>query len=396
MFDNSNASNQTVDSMGGDDECPAHFATTAERVGKLIAYIIIFVISLTGNTLIIYVVRKSKHIQRNVNYLILNMAISDLFTAVLVIPTKIVQIILDIDEERWLITGLGGQITCKLLRFVLDIPLSVSTLTLVLIALERFVAVVFPLRAKRITSRLRVALILSTWIISVALHGPYFYIFKIVEYDSESYCIPTWEPVFEEPATGKFYASFLCVALIIIPFTLLVVIYTIIVLTLVKQRNALREAVRGGVLRDKMNRNVLKMAVTIVVLFAICWGPVNIYIFIFIFVWNWDVPRCVLPAFPFIAEFFAHTNSAINPFVYFGFVENYRRSLRNAINGSFLQTSVREAENRLNFRRDTFELTTIGRQRAPTLETKADGILMISSKRLNIRCESEGTIVETL
>ena len=396
MFDNSNASNQTVDSMGGDDECPAHFATTAERVGKLIAYIIIFVISLTGNTLIIYVVRKSRNIQRNASYLILNMAVSDLFTPVFVIPTKIVQIILDIDEERWLITGLGGQITCKLLRFVLDIPLSVSTLTLVLIGLERFVAVVFPLRAKRITSRLRVALILSTWIISAVLYGPYFYIFKIVEDDSESYCIPSWEPAFEEPSTGKFYATFLCVALIIIPFTLLALIYTIIVLTLVRQRNALGDAVRGGVIRDKMNRNVLKMAVTIVVVFAICWGPLNIYMFLLIFVWNWQAPECVLPAFPFIADFFAHANSAINPFVYFGFVENYRRSLRNAINGFILQTSVREAENRLNFRRDTFELTNIGRQRAPTLETKADGILMISSKRLNMRCESEGTIVETL
>ena len=396
MFGNSNASNQTVDSMTGDDGCPAHFATTAERVGKLIAYIIVFVISMTGNTLIIYVARKNKNIQRNVSYLILNMAISDLFTPVFVIPTKIVQIILDVNESRWLISGLGGEITCKLLHFLLDITLPVSTLTLVLIALERFVAVVFPLRAKRITSRLRVALILSTWIISAALHGPYFYIFKIVQYDSESYCIPSWEPAFEEPATGKFYATFLCVALIIIPFTLLAGIYTIIVLTLVKQRNALREAVRGGVLRDKMNRNVLKMAVTIVVVFAICWGPVNIYYFVLIFVWNWQAPRCVLPAFPFIANFLAHSNSAINPFVYFGFVENYRRSLRNAINGSFLQTSFREAENRLNFRRDTFELTTIGRQRAPTLGTKADGILMISSKRLDIRCESEGTIVETL
>lgn len=396
MLDNSDASNQTVDSMAGDDECPAPLTTTAERVGKLIAYIIIFVISLTGNTLIIYVARKSKNIQRNVNYLILNLAISDLFTPVFVIPTKIVQIILDVNESRWLITGLGGEIMCKLLHFLQDITLPVSTLTLVLIALERFVAVVFPLRAKRITSRLRVVLILSTWIISAALHGPYFYIFKIVEIDSESYCIPTWEPAFEEPATGKFYATFLCVALIIIPFTLLAVIYTIIVVTLVKQRNALREAVRGGVLRDKMNRNVLKMAVTIVVVFAICWGPINIYIFILIFVWNWQAPQCVLPAFSFIAGFFAHANSAINPFVYFGFVENYRRSLRNAINGSILHTSVREAENRLNFRRGTFKLTTIGRQRAPTLETKIDGILMISSKRLNIRCESEGTIVETL
>jgi len=396
MFDNNNASNQTVDSMVGDDECPAHFTTTAERVGKLMAYIIIFLISLTGNTLIIYVVRKSKNIQRNVNYLILNMAVSDLFTPAFVIPTKIVKIILDIDESTWLITGLGGEITCKLLYFVKDIALPVSTLTLVLIALERFVAVVFPLRAKRITSRLRAALIMSTWIISAALHGPYFYIFKTFEYDSKAFCVPSWEPAFEEPSTGKFYATFLCVALIIIPFTLLAVIYTIIVLTLVRKRNALRDAVRGGVIRDKMNKNVLKMAVTIVVVFAICWGPLNIYYFILIFVWNWQVPRCVLPAFPFIAEFFAHANSAINPFVYFGFVENYRRSLRNAINGSILQTSVREVGSRLNYRRDMFELTTICRQRAPSSETKATGILMTSSKRLNIRCESEGTIVETL
>lgn len=396
MFDNNNTSNQTVDLMAGDDECPPHFTTTAEKVGKLIAYIVIFVISFTGNTLIIYVVRKSKNMQRNVNYLILNMAVSDLFTPAIAIPIKMVHVILDIDESRWLITGLGGEITCKLVYFVKDLTLPVSTLTLVLIALERFVAVVFPLRAKGITSRLRVTLIMSTWIISAALHGPYFYIFKIVEFDSETYCIPTWEPAFEEPSTGKFYATFLCVALIIIPFTLLAVIYMIIMLTLVRQRNALRDAVRGGVIRDKMNRNVLKMAVTIVVVFAICWAPLNIYIFILIFVWNWRAPVCVLPAFPFIAEFFAHANSAINPFVYFGFVENYRRSLRNAITGSILRTSVQEAESRLNYRRETFKLTTICRERALSSETKGAGILMASSKRLNIRCESEGTIVETL
>ena len=396
MFDNNNTSNQTVDSMASDDECPAYFTTTAERVSKLIAYITIFVISMTGNILIIYVVRKTKNVQRNVNYLILNMAVSDLFIPAFVIPTKIVQIILDIDGNRWLITGLGGEITCKLVHFVLDITLPVSILTLVLIALERFVAVVFPLRAKRITSRLRVALILSTWIISIAVNGPYFYTFKINEYDSEAYCIPSWEPAFEEPSTSKFYATFLCVVIVIIPFTLMAVIYTIIVLTLVRKRKALRDAVRGGVIRDKMNRNVLKMAVTIVVVFAICWGPANIYIFILIFVWNWQVSPCALLAFSFISQFFAHANSAINPLIYFGFVENYRRSLRNAINGSILRTSFQDAENRLNHRRDTFELTTISRQRVPSLETKPAGIVMTASKRLSIRCESQGTIVETL
>lgn len=395
MFDNNNTSNHTVDLMA-DDECPPHFTTTAERVGKLIAYIVIFVISFSGNTLIIYVVCKNKNLQRNVNYLILNMAVSDLFTPVIVIPRKIVHVLLDVNEVGWLITGLAGKITCKLVHFVQDLSVAVSILTLVLIALERFVAVAFPLRAKMITSRLRVTLIMSTWIVGAALYAPYFYIFEVVEFDSKAYCITSWEPAFEEPSTGKFYATFICITLVIIPFTLLAVIYTIIVVTLVRQRNTLRDAVRCGVIRDKMNRNVMKMAVTIVIVFAICWAPWNIFIFILIFVWDWEAPLCLLAAFPFIAEFLANANTAINPCVYFGFVENYRRSLRTVLTGSFLPTSVREAGSRLNVRRETFELTTISRDRSSSSDTKAARILMVSSKQLNVRCESKGTIMETL
>lgn len=394
MVDNNNTINQTVDLMT-DGECSPHFATTAEKVGKLIAYIIIFVIAFSGNILIIYVVCKSKNVQRNINYLILNMAVSDLFIPVFVIPRKIVEVILDVNGSRWLITGVAGKISCKLVMFVHDSSTAVSILTLVLIAFERFVAVVFPLRAKMITSRLRVISIVSTWIVGAAIHAPYLYIFKLTEFDSEAYCVPSWKPAFEEPSTGKFYATFLCIMLTIIPFILLAAIYTVIVLTLMRQRNILRNAVRGGVIRDKMNKNVLKMAVTILVVFTICFAPMNIFIFILIFVWNWEAPRCVLTGFSFTAEFLAHANTAINPCVYFGFVENYRRSLRNVLTSSFLHTSIREAGSRLNVRRETFELTSISCDRASGSEvTKAAGILVVSSKRLHERCQSEGTITE--
>ena len=396
MFDNYNASNQTVDPMA-DDECtPAHITTTAEKVGKLSAYVIIFVISFSGNILIIYVVCKSKNLQRNVNLLILNMAISDLFIPVFVIPRKIVEIVLDVAKSRWLISGVAGEVTCKLLRFVHDLAGAVSTLTLVLIALERLVAVAFPLRAKMMTSRLRMTMIMLTWVVAAAIYAPYFYIFKLLEIDSEVYCIASWEPAFEEPSTGKFFATFLCISIIIIPFTLLAAIYTIIVLILVRQRNTLRDAVRGGVIRDKMNKNVLKMAVTIVVVFAICWAPLNIFIFLLIFLWNWQYPGCALTGFDFTSEFLVNANTAINPFVYFGFVENYRRGLQRVLTGSFLHVSIREAGNRLNVRRETFELTSMSCDKAPSSETKMPGILMVSSKRLHTRCESEGTIVESL
>lgn len=389
MVDNFNSSNQTGESMV-DVGCVPHVATTAEKVGKVTAYILIFVVALSGNLLVLYVVRKSKHVQ-SVNFLILNMVVSDLFIPVFVFPRKIVEIITDA-EAKWFVTGLAGQISCKAVLFIQDLATAVSLQTVVLIAFERLAAVVFPLRVKMVTSRFRVALIVSTWIVGAAIHAPYFYIFRVIHYGIGAYCVPSWEPAFEEPKTSKIYVMFLVIFLILIPFTLLSLAYTVITWTLVRERNSLRHAARGGAFRDKMNRNVLKMALTIVTAFAICWAPLNIYNFIVIFVWNWNVPSCVLTSFRFAALFLAYTNTAINPCVYFAFVEHYRRTLRNAITGSILQTSIRSAGSRLNARRETFDLTSISGDKAYSSETKAAEIRMVSFRRL--RYESQATIAE--
>ena len=389
MVDNFNSSNQTGESMVNVG-CVPHVATTAEKVGKVTAYILIFVVALSGNLLVLYVVRKNKHVQ-SVNFLILNMVVSDLFIPVFVVPNKIVEIITDA-ETKWLVTGLAGQISCKAVLFIQDLATAVSLQTVVLIAFERLAAVVFPFRVKMVTSRFRVALIVSTWIVGAAIHAPYFYIFRVIDYGIGSYCVPSWEPAFEEPKTSKIYVTFLVIFLILIPFTLLSLAYTVIIWTLVRERNSLRHAARGGAFRDKMNRNVLKMALTIVTAFAICWAPLNIYNFIVIFVWNWNVPFCVLTSFRFAAVFLAYTNTAINPCVYFAFVELYRRTLRNAITGSILHTSIRSAGSRLNTRRETFDLTSISGDKAYSAETKAAEIRMVSSRRL--RYESQATIAD--
>ena len=384
-----NISNHTDEFMARQG-CSPHVVTTEEKVGKVSAYIVLLLTALLGNIIVISVVLKSKREQRNVNFLILNMAASDLFVPVFVCPRKIVAILVDA-ESKWLLTGLAGQISCKAIFFVQDVATAVSIQTLVLIALERFIAVVFPLRISMLTSRMRVALIVLTWIVGSAVHAPYFYIFKLVETGMEARCRLSWAPVFAEPRSSKIYATFLCVFLILIPFSLLSVIYSIIVWTLVRERNALKHAVRGGVIRDRMNRNVLKMAVTIVAVFAICWAPFNIYMFVLIFVWNWKVPFCNASNFQFTAVFLAYANTAINPLVYFVFVEHYRRILRKTLSVSKLYTTVRGAGNRLTARRETFELTTISLDRPHNTTSNTSGI-QVTSKRS--RCESQATITE--
>lgn len=389
MEENYNRSNHTHEFKAGKG-CSPHVVTTEEKVGKVSAYIVLLLTALFGNIIVISVVFKSKRVQRNVNFLILNMAASDLFVPIFVYPRKIIAILVDA-ESKWLLTGLAGQISCKAIFFVQDVATAVSIQTLILIALERFIAVVFPLRISMLTSRIRIALIVLTWMIGSAVHAPYFYTFKLVETGMEARCELSWAPAFAEPRSSKIYATFLCVFLIFIPFSLLSVIYSIIVWTLVRERNALRHAVRGGVVRDRMNRNVLKMALTIVTVFAICWAPFNVYMFILIFVWNWKVPFCNTSNFQFTALFLAYANTAINPLVYFVFVEHYRRILRKTLSVSKLYTSVRGVGNRLTARRETFELTTISFDRLHKTTSNTSGI-QVTSKRS--RCESQATIAE--
>ena len=153
-----------------------------------------------------------------------------------------------------------------------------------------------------------------------------------------------------------------------------------IVWTMVRERNTLKHAVRGGVIRDRMNRNVLKMALTIVAVFAICWAPFNIYMFVLIFVWNWKVPFCNTSNFQFTAVSLAYANTAINPLVYFVFVEHYRGILRKTLSVSKLYTSVRGAGNRLTARRETFELTTISLDGPHNTTSNTSGF-QVTSKR---------------
>lgn len=381
MENSSNFSNQT-------DACVPIVPTTAAMVGKLTAYVLVLVVALTGNILVLYVVRKTKHGQRNVNLLIMNMVVSDLVVPVFVLPRHVAEILLDASSQ-WLLGGLAGQISCKVVCYVQDTATAVSILTVVLIGCERLMAVVFPLHVKMITSKLRVVLLTSTWIVGAVVHAPELYTFKLTNTSTGKYCIPSWEPDFEEPKTSQIYLTFLCVFFILVPFTLLSTIYATIVWRLVKQEGFLKHATNGAVIRDRMNRNVLKMALAVIAMFAVCWAPLNVYNFILIFVWNYEAPICepVLDRFQFAAVFLGYTNSAVNPCLYFAFVKHYRRCVKNALKNSFLHSSFQSAGNRLIFCRETFELTSFSGDKRTYSESS-----MVSLKRA--RQESYTTITE--
>ena len=180
--------------MNGTQPSSCYWNPTAAKIGMTFAFCLTFLVSLASNTVIGIIVYKTKTMRKPINFLIVNMAMSDLLFAIFGIPWNIHLLYIN----SWLIGGPLGQALCKLGYFLPRFSFAVSIQSLVLIAVDRFGAVVFPLRSPLISSKLCPVFILATWIIAMAAPSPFLFAVKTFEFQGRLICGLSWEEVFGE------------------------------------------------------------------------------------------------------------------------------------------------------------------------------------------------------
>ena len=306
--------------------CASLINPTAEKIGKTIAYCLILVVSLVGNSFIALTVYKTQTLRKPINYFIASMAMSDMLFPIFRFPWNLSQLYTDF----WLISGPLGQTLCKLVPFVVDTSLLVSIQSLVLIAVDRFGAVVFPLRSPLIGSKLCPFCILATWIVAMAVHSPYLFVFKLGKNQAEQQqCLIQWNAAFGDSSSWGNYFLSVYVVFIYIPIALLIILYSIIVIKLKLRKTPGEQSVNADEQRAKRIRNVLKMAIAIVLVFILCWVP---YTVTFLLYWYARVRlSCEVKIYYLIARFMAFSNCAINPFICYIFSGNYRQGLKRLL-----------------------------------------------------------------
>ena len=302
---------------------------TAEIVAKTSVYSVLIVVAVTGNILIGLVVFKTKSMRRTINFLIVNMAFSDLILPIIAFP----QILTHMHVGHWLIDGRFGLTLCKITNFLQDVSLNVSIQSLVLISVDRFGAVVFPLRPPIVSSKLCPYVILATWIVAIAIHCPHLFAFNLIEIEGELQCQLLWNETFEMSSSKKQYYLAVVLVVTVIPFALMTIIYSIIIFKLRSQKIPGNETMNAKQQKKRLRRqrNVLKMSLAIVLVFGLCWAPINIILFLTYFVWDKNVSAslsCGFQAFYFFALFMAYANCAINPCICFNFSGNFRKGLK--------------------------------------------------------------------
>ena len=135
--------------MNGIQPSSCYWNPTAENMGKTFVFCLILLVSLAGNTVIEIIVYKKKTIRKPINFLIVNMAMSDLLFPIFLISQDI-QLLY---TNSWLIGGSLGEALCKLVHFLPSVSFAVSVQSLVVIAVDRFGAGVYPLRSPLISSK---------------------------------------------------------------------------------------------------------------------------------------------------------------------------------------------------------------------------------------------------
>ena len=305
--------------------CSIPFNPTAAKIGKTFAYCLIFVVSLIGNSFIGIIVYKTQTLRKPINFFIVNMAMSDLLYPIFVFPRNLTYL----HADSWLISGPLGQALCKLAPFLADVSFGVSIQSLVLIALDRFGAVVFPIRSPLISSKLCPFFILATWIIAMAVCSPYLVAYKLAVYPGELFCFAHWNEAFGESFSAKNYFLALHVLFFYIPIAILAILYSIIVIKLKSQKIPGEQSTNVEQQRAKRNKNVLKMAIAIVLGFVLFWIPYSISRLLIDFAW--DSFPCAFYIFWNITLFMAVSNCAINPCVCIIFSSNYRNALERLL-----------------------------------------------------------------
>ena len=312
--------NFTNDSLRSQENCASSTDSSFLKTGKLILLSSILICSLVGNVLIATLVRLREELRRTMNSFIVNMAVSDLIIPILLMPLTLRAIATDSSNFQWPIRGKPGLIFCKLNVFLVAVSITVSVQSLLWMSLDRFMAVVMPLKAHLISSRFRTFAITSTWIVALTINSTDLLTTKLVENDGNLYCIR--ENITSALLKAIGYGRVFLVS--IAPFLVITSLYSVIAVTLRSQNKNLRCTAAKE--NDERKGKVIKMSICIMISYNICVLPYMVFAMTFLS--GTKLPCLVYDLFGFFTVLGIYVSSTANPVICFIFVKSYRRGLR--------------------------------------------------------------------
>ncbi|XP_054760435.2 galanin receptor 2a-like [Lytechinus pictus] len=238
----------------------------------LILQLLFAIIGIIGNFLVLLVLFQRRRHCRSTDTLVAALATADFLTSVFLIPIpKAVKI-----PDTW-----TGYTYCKILfpNFPLWTSVSGSTYTLMAIAIERFIAVVYPFYFSRRLSRRVVSMWIGVVWMAAFLSGLRGVILFRVDKETNR-CSISYRNNTEKIA----YGCFVFAIRIVIPTLTMFITQTAIAFTLHRQStrfasNAVDNSNNEATFHVVAKNRVLKLMMVVILIYVLCWSPNQIAFF---------------------------------------------------------------------------------------------------------------------
>ncbi|XP_014236736.1 allatostatin-A receptor-like [Trichogramma pretiosum] len=366
-----------------DDIDEEDFAIIQNVVSIIVPIIfgLIGILGFLGNTTVIVLISANPIMHSTTNILIINLAVADLLFVIFCIPFTATDFVM----PYWPF----GNVWCKCVQYIIIVTAAASVYTLVLMSIDRYLAVVHPVNSISWRTAKNAAfsigalwiLILTVSIPVLMIHGEHevYEKLNVTELkrcssqlpfeekeeavartppvaaappleaaESKPSFIPTVCSILSEEDWPAFQITFFTVSFVV-PLMLITVLYVLMLVRLYKVSRVSAESRRG-------RKRVTSLVLIVVGVFAVCWCPIQIIL----------VVKSV-KAYPLTSEtiviqiishVLAYANSCVNPFLYAFLSENFRKVFFKAVKCRYCKDDP-ESHN-LNNIASTTKVTTRG------------------------------------
>ncbi|XP_053184763.1 trace amine-associated receptor 8b-like [Scomber japonicus] len=321
--------------MGEVDLCfPQLFNTSCRKPepphnNTLLIYILLSFISLLTaalNLLVIISIAHFRQLHTPTNFVLLSLAVSDFLVGLLLLPAEIL-----LTETCWIL----GDILCALYYLLPIIIISASVGNMMLISVDRYVAIVDPLHYSiKVTKRIVTICICLCWICSV------FYSIVLL-YDNLK------QPGRYNSCEGECMVNITgavdLVMSFIIPITVIIVLYMRVFVVAVSQARAMRSSIKAVSLQLSVKVTVKKSEIKaartlgiVIVVFLMCYSP-----YYCVSLTGKDI--LIGTATEVFMIYLMYFNSCLNPVIYVFFYPWFKKTIRLILTLKILQPDTCDA-----------------------------------------------------
>ncbi|XP_060077363.1 allatostatin-A receptor-like [Ylistrum balloti] len=335
-----------------------------EFIPTVVFYSFVGLVGLVGNVLVIVAIVLFPRMRSITNVFLVNLASADLIFVLICVPVKGVTFF----SYSWRL----GAFLCRAYVYVQNVSMICSVMTLTVMSVERFMAILFPLRARYLcTMRHARIVIFCIWLQALVMAVPVVFGQKHMMVGSTRKAY--WCRIdFARPWHHQAYELYMLIIIFVIPVGVMAFTYTWICVeiwyvvskravmrsgsecqykearsstctsyTMTSQRSSsnvypahgdsTRRITAKSTDDTRTRKQVIIMLIVVVLLFAVCWGPILVN--------NVLVSFGVLDGFhiyylkPMRLAFhlMSYANSCVNPIVYGFMSKNFRESFKKAL-----------------------------------------------------------------